>query len=77
MADDVTLEAITPFYRLNWPDGTNFDYSNDDAELAREIAKLDPDDVAGYRDFLDYSAGVYQGGLCEARPCRVPRLRDR
>jgi phytoene desaturase len=62
MADDVTLQAVTPFYRLNWPDGTNFDYSNDDAGLAREIAKLDPDDVAGYRDFLEYAAGVYREG---------------
>ncbi len=62
MADDVELMPVTPFYRLNWVDGTNFDYSNDDAALAREIAKLNPDDVAGYRDFLDYSAGVYREG---------------
>ena len=26
MAWDVTLEPVTPFYRLNWADGTNFDY---------------------------------------------------
>ena len=62
MADDVTLQAVSPFYRLSWPDGTSFDYSNDDAALAREIAKLHPDDVAGYRDFLEYSAGVYREG---------------
>ncbi|TPG41044.1 phytoene desaturase [Sphingomonas koreensis] len=62
MADDVTLEPVTPFYRLNWPDGTNFDYSNDDAKLVTEIARLNPDDVAGYRDFLDYAAGVYEEG---------------
>jgi len=62
MDDDVTLVPVFPFYRLNWPDGTNFDYSNDDALLASEIAKLDPEDVAGYRRFLDYSAGVYKEG---------------
>lgn len=62
MADDVTLVPVNPFYRLNWPDGTNFDYSNDDAALAGEIAKLDPADIAGYRRFLDYSAGVYREG---------------
>ena len=62
MAADVTLVPVTPFYRLNWPDGTNFDYSNDDPALMREIAKLDPADVAGYRRFLDYSAGVYREG---------------
>ncbi len=62
MADDVTLLPVSPFYRLNWPDGTNFDYSNDDPALNAEIAKLDPADVAGYQRFLTYSAGVYKEG---------------
>ncbi len=62
MADDVTLMPVTPFYRLNWPDGTNFDYSNDEPSLRAEIAKLNPDDVAGYARFLEYSAGVYREG---------------
>ena len=62
MADDVELVPVNPFYRLNWADGTNFDYTNDDAVLAREIAKLDPADVEGYARFLDYSRGVYEEG---------------
>jgi phytoene desaturase len=62
MTEDVTLEPVMPFYRLSWPDGTTFDYSNDDQQLIAEIAKLEPGDVAGYRDFLDYSAGVYAEG---------------
>ncbi len=62
MADDITLDPVMPFYRLNWPDGTNFDYSNDETALNSEIAKLDPADVAGYARFLDYSAGVYHEG---------------
>jgi phytoene desaturase len=62
MAADVTLLPVSPFYRLSWPDGTIFDYSNDDAALDRQIAALRPEDVAGYRRFLDYSAGVYREG---------------
>jgi phytoene desaturase len=62
MAADVTLTPVMPFYRLNWPDGTNFDYSNDDAALRRAIASLDPADVEGYERFLAYSAGVYTEG---------------
>ena len=62
MADDVTLMPVSPFYRLNWPDGTNFDYTNDEALLRSEIMKLDPADVAGYAKFLDYAAGVYREG---------------
>jgi len=62
LADDVTLLPVMPFYRLNWPDGTMFDYSNDEPRLRAEIAKLNPGDVAGYARFLDYAAGVYREG---------------
>ncbi len=62
MADDVELMPVMPFYRLNWPDGTNFDYSNDQDSLDEEIAKLDPVDIAGYQEFLKYAAGVYEEG---------------
>lgn len=65
MADDVTLLPVMPFYRLNWPDGTNFDYSNDDVALNAEIARLDPADVAGYQKFLAYSADVFREGYEE------------
>lgn len=51
-----------PFYRLNWRDGTNFDYSNDETALRAQIARLNPEDVAGYESFLDYADGVYQEG---------------
>ncbi|MGH6613043.1 phytoene desaturase [Sphingomonas sp.] len=62
MADDVKLVPVTPFYRLNWPDGVSFDYTNDDQVLNAEIAKLNPEEIAGYRKFLDYSAGVFREG---------------
>jgi phytoene desaturase len=62
MAADVELMPVTPFYRLTWPDGTSFDYSNDEAQLHREIARLDPADIAGYDAFLEYSAAVYEEG---------------
>ncbi len=62
MAEDVELMPVMPFYRLNWPDGTNFDYSNDEQDLRKEIDKLDPADVHGYEAFLEYSAGVFEEG---------------
>ena len=62
MADDIELMKVMPFYRLNWPDGTNFDYSNDEDNLFAEIAKLNPADVAGYQRFLRYAAEVYEEG---------------
>jgi phytoene desaturase len=62
MMQDVTLVPVAPFYRLQWPDGTTFDYSNDEPQLNQEIGKLNPADVKGYQRFLDYSAGVYREG---------------
>ena len=62
IATDVDLMPVMPFYRLNWRDGTSFDYSNDDAQLHAEIARLNTDDVVGYRRFLDYSGHVYHEG---------------
>jgi phytoene desaturase len=62
MAQDVELVPVSPFYRLSWPDGTTFDYLDDDEQLARQIAALDPADVEGYRRFLRYSEGVYAEG---------------
>ena len=62
MANDVNLVPVTPFYRLSWPDGTIFDYANDDEALERQIRALDPADVAGYKRFLDYAAGVFAEG---------------
>ncbi len=62
MAEDIEIMPVMPFYRLNWPDGTNFDYSNDEEQLFSEIAELNPADVAGYQRFLEYAEGVYEEG---------------
>ncbi|MGN6692464.1 MAG: phytoene desaturase [Sphingopyxis sp.] len=62
MASDVELVPVTPFYRLDWPYGSRFDYSNDEAALRAEIARLNPADVDGYDRFLAYSKGVYEQG---------------
>ncbi|HTN14654.1 MAG TPA: phytoene desaturase [Sphingomonadaceae bacterium] len=62
MDDDIELMPVMPFYRLNWPDGTNFDYSNDETALQAEIGRISPGDIAGYEDFLRYSEGVWHEG---------------
>ncbi len=62
IAQDVDLLPVSPFYRLSWPDGSIFDYLNDDEQLTRQIEALDPRDVEGYRRFLAYSAGVFEEG---------------
>ncbi|WP_265571369.1 phytoene desaturase [Sphingomicrobium nitratireducens] len=62
MARDVDLVPVDPFYALDWPDGTRFDYTNDETRLMEQIAALEPRDVDGYKRFLDYSEGVFREG---------------
>ena len=62
ISEDVELLPVKPFYRLNWPDGVNFDYSNDDAALHAEIDRVAPGDWEGYEQFLRYSAHVHDEG---------------
>ena len=62
MDDFVTLVPVTPFYQLRWEDGDQFDYVNDQEELDRQIAKLNPKDVEGYRRFLAYSKELLEEG---------------
>jgi phytoene desaturase len=61
-ADYVDFIPISPFYRLIWPDGAQFDYVNDQARLDSQIAAKNPADVEGYRRFLKFSEAVYDEG---------------
>ncbi|MFG1396699.1 phytoene desaturase [Roseixanthobacter pseudopolyaromaticivorans] len=62
LSDYVELISISPFYRLLWSDGAQFDYVNDQDGLDRQIAARSPVDVEGYRRFLAYSKAVFEEG---------------
>ncbi|MBU3992638.1 MAG: phytoene desaturase, partial [Alphaproteobacteria bacterium] len=62
ISEDVELMPVSPFYRLNWPDGVNLDYSNDEAAMRAEIARVAPADFPGYEAFQRYAAQVWQEG---------------
>ena len=53
LSDDITLKPMEPFYRLRFDDGTHFDYSGDADTMRREIARFNPDDLAGYDRFVE------------------------
>ncbi|MEO1203971.1 MAG: phytoene desaturase [Pseudomonadota bacterium] len=63
MADDIDLRELSPFYRIRFDDGSHFDYSGDDAAMKAEVARFNPDDVAGYERFLAASAKLYSIGF--------------
>lgn len=76
LSDYVELLPITPFYRLLWPDGTHFDYANDQGELDRQIAAFNPRDVDGYRRFLTYSEALLQEGYVKLGAVPFPDFRS-
>ena len=63
LADDVDLRPVAPFYRVRFDDGTVFDYSGDADAMRCEVARLAPDDVAGYERFLAASEAIYKIGF--------------
>ncbi|OQW51564.1 MAG: phytoene dehydrogenase [Proteobacteria bacterium SG_bin7] len=62
MNNYVKLVPVSPFYRLYWEDGFKFDYSNDNAELKRQILAKSPHDWDGYLKFMAYTKEVFREG---------------
>ncbi len=62
MSDYVEMIPVSPFYRLLWDDGYKFDYSNNPEELYSQIHEKSPQDVEGYKKFLEYSKEVFEEG---------------
>ncbi|RLT17129.1 MAG: phytoene desaturase [Planctomycetota bacterium] len=65
MADHVDLISVDPMYRLQWPDGMQFDYSSDESRLVEQIRKCSPSDVEGYYRFADYTRRVFEKGYVQ------------
>lgn len=63
MSDDIDLREISPYYRIRFDDGEHFDYSGDHESMKAEIARFNPEDVAGYERFLQAAAKVYDVGF--------------
>ncbi len=57
--DYVKIVPCDPYYRIYFDDGRQFDYRGEQNALEAEIAKFNPEDVEGYRAFLDYSRNVF------------------
>jgi phytoene desaturase len=67
LADEVPLAEIAPAWRCSWPDGSVLDLPADPAQLAR----IAPEDLAGYEEFLEWCAASRGDGwqrLAESVP---------
>nr|MCU0932833.1 phytoene desaturase family protein [Serpentinimonas sp.] len=70
------LRPVSPFYRVRFDDGTEFDYTGDAEGMKREVAQLAPGDVQGYRDFLKASEAIYKVGFEELGHVPFDRFTD-
>jgi phytoene desaturase len=62
-AEDIDLRPVSPFYRIRFHDGDSFDYSGDTEAMEREITRLAPGDLDGYRAFMKLSEATYRTGF--------------
>jgi phytoene desaturase len=76
LADDVTLKALDPFYRIRFDDGTHFDYNGDPAHMRAEVARFNPADVAGYDRFMAEAERCYRIGFEELGATAFDSLGD-
>ncbi|MFP5393860.1 MAG: phytoene desaturase [Gammaproteobacteria bacterium] len=76
MSDYVEMLPVSPFYRLCWEDGGQFDYCNDQDALNRQIHARNPADVAGYQRFLAYSKDVFEEGYLKLGAVPFLSFRD-
>ena len=63
MSDHVELVPVNPFYQIRFSDGHVFNYTGDSAAMAKEIAKVAPEDVEGYHRFVEESERIFDVGF--------------
>lgn len=63
--DYVTMTPCDPFYRIFDHNREFFDYNGDPEFIYKQIAKRNPDDVAGYKTFMGKTKAIFEKGFIE------------
>ena len=63
--DYVKIVPVDPFYRIEFHDGTSFEYNADEEATVRRIQALAPGDVDGYRQMIRKAKDIFQKGFVE------------
>jgi phytoene desaturase len=61
--EDVTLQALNPFYVIRFDDGSTFTCCSDPDAMRKEVARISPEDVQGYDAFMRESEAIYKVGF--------------
>lgn len=63
--DYFDLMPVDPFYRVEYPDGSHFDYVGDQDRIVEQIRKLSPDDVEGYLKLAQHAERIFDVGYTQ------------
>ena len=74
--DYVELMPVDPFYRVDFADGTSFDYVGDEERLLAQIEQIEPRDVDGYRRMVEHAKEIFDIGYLELADAPFNRLSD-
>lgn len=75
-ADYYELMPVDPFYRVEFPDGSRFDYVGDEDRLIEQIRAMSPDDVDGYLRMARHAKDVFDVGYTKLVDAPFDRLSD-
>jgi len=63
--DYFQLVPVDPFYRVEYADGTRFDYVGDEDRILEQIARMSPADVDGYRRLAAHAERIFDIGYTQ------------
>lgn len=74
--DYYELMPVDPFYRIEFNDGSRFDYVGEEDRLIEQIRALSPSDVDGYLRMADHSRRIFEVGYEELSDVPFGQLSD-
>jgi len=76
MADTIDMRSVSPFYRIRFHDGEEFNYQGDPEVMREQIRKFSPEDVEGYERFLKMSEAIFKVGFEQLAHVPFGRILD-
>ncbi len=74
--DYYELMPVEPFYRIEFNDGSSFDYVGDEERLLEQIRTFSPRDVDGYKKMAEHSRRIFEVGYEQLADVPFDRLSD-
>ncbi|MCB9730105.1 MAG: phytoene desaturase [Deltaproteobacteria bacterium] len=75
-ADHYEMVPVDPFYRVEFADGSRFDYVDDEERLLAQIRAFSPGDVEGYLRLADHARRIFEIGYVELADAPFLRVTD-